>query len=878
MLLSRGLPIADIFPCHSVGSDVVEDDIMYFHELLELDDVPKDEKVLDCELVEETVDYVAAIRESDYDPLKILAKDLDRKQLKAIISDLFTYRKFPEQIVQMTDAELERELTKQNPSLKAMYKDLLRAEFKRPSDVIIVAKHIYKNFLDRQKNAVLSAQMKGAAQVERVFDHTKLKELLDAYVQCFTNAVQRRRLQDSYYDCKKDISVFQAFKDKLSKHIDSLSKEQSKSKDPDVYTTPKADEDALVAKSAALLEMRLLHDCEVTTTFLVDEIIQQDLWSEQGFLHLTKDTFPVDRVVTPKVKHLSQLDHAAWRKYQANPEQPELTETQKAERVLEIEDEGEEEEQEEDLDHSSSSSEDLDISEVTESPEQVAHLSPNVDIEEFLEACQPLVGHEDFKEDYPLKDFYQHRQQYIYDCPTITRFDHLLANGPLIELYNDFYAMTDKNTKPLVFGWPKKSESQSGESSLRIQEQTETVAPMVTSTPVSNRDQDATRVVLFENEPLVSIKQQLLGKKKSSLVRQDAVAQDLDSDEFNFSIPVAQVSPKEEEGNEALYKAQLRELKRKQESQEQLESKMDYLGNTFNELRRNTIHTAAAYTDDRQKQFESLFETVHAVQVDDVDNYALAQQQKVLAVLTDLVGCMECMNFEPDTEGREDLLDLVVHKVRSYVLHDDLVEQKHRLCERLKLLNDQYQERLTFVQNIDERRQILEDTKGQPVDPRGISPPPEGTEDLPPDHEEEGWEYKVSISDAHPPYRKEFLLKNIRNKKEAFCKNPYELGVFKYFKVKLRLKPDHKVVTQKYRSFHPKDEPVVESAIDKLVKQTAVRPSISGWASNLVLVRRKLNNGKIKARICYDGRAVNMQLQTVAWMSLSKRSFRCSTC
>ena len=60
-------------------------------------------------------------------------------------------------------------------------------------------------------------------------------------------------------------------------------------------------------------------------------------------------------------------------------------------------------------------------------------------------------------------------------------------------------------------------------------------------------------------------------------------------------------------------------------------------------------------------------------------------------------------------------------------------------------------------------------------------------------------------------------------------------------------------IKQRYRRFPPPMREEISKAIDKLVKQGIIEPSLSSWSSPLVPVRKK--NGKL--RICVDFRAIN---------------------
>ena len=180
--------------------------------------------------------------------------------------------------------------------------------------------------------------------------------------------------------------------------------------------------------------------------------------------------------------------------------------------------------------------------------------------------------------------------------------------------------------------------------------------------------------------------------------------------------------------------------------------------------------------------------------------------------------------------------------------------------------DEQEDETQLFVQDMQERKEILADTGGHAIMPRGIEPLPAGSLDRNIEElRDPNWWKKVQVGKLSEPQRQQ-MYELVQRHPEAFSKSPLELGSFKYFKVDLRMKPGYKVVSQRYRQIHPKDEAVVQQSIDKLLLQGAIRPSQSNWSSNLVLVRRKLNNGQTKVRVCWDARGTNSQVSPINWV------------
>ncbi len=168
------------------------------------------------------------------------------------------------------------------------------------------------------------------------------------------------------------------------------------------------------------------------------------------------------------------------------------------------------------------------------------------------------------------------------------------------------------------------------------------------------------------------------------------------------------------------------------------------------------------------------------------------------------------------------------------------------------------EEKAHFIHDNEERKRILEDTQGILPEPYGIE-----LEEAKPG---EWWQH-VPV-DHLPRHQRRKLLAVLRKYPEAFAKTEDEVGRFKYFSVKLPLKEGYKVQTDKYRAIPDKDSAELQKLIDKLLRQGVVRPSQSQWASNLVLVKRKIGD-KIKYRMCFDARRVNQEIVPISWPNQS---------
>jgi hypothetical protein len=170
---------------------------------------------------------------------------------------------------------------------------------------------------------------------------------------------------------------------------------------------------------------------------------------------------------------------------------------------------------------------------------------------------------------------------------------------------------------------------------------------------------------------------------------------------------------------------------------------------------------------------------------------------------------------------------------------------------------------VALIHDKEERRRILEGTDGKLPSPQGYDLQDPAVKET---DTREWWEH-IDLKHLSPT-RQTKILRLVKNYKDAFAKSPYEIGTFRYFKARLPEKPDAKPSCDRQFNMNPEQQDAARTAIDQMIQIGCVKPSQSHYAANLVMVKRILNDGKIKYRAAFDARRLNGGLLASRWPNL----------
>lgn len=161
------------------------------------------------------------------------------------------------------------------------------------------------------------------------------------------------------------------------------------------------------------------------------------------------------------------------------------------------------------------------------------------------------------------------------------------------------------------------------------------------------------------------------------------------------------------------------------------------------------------------------------------------------------------------------------------------------------------EERVNFIHDRDERGAFLEGkTDGLP------SPSAHEPLDDIETGSEHSWMKNIEhehLTEARWQALKEVLVRNA----DAFVQHQADIGCCRFFKATLPLKPGTGFLYNKPRQLPMKHREIAEKAIQELLAQGVIRPSMSPHATNIVVVKKKALNGEVQHRVCVDLRMVN---------------------
>jgi hypothetical protein len=188
------------------------------------------------------------------------------------------------------------------------------------------------------------------------------------------------------------------------------------------------------------------------------------------------------------------------------------------------------------------------------------------------------------------------------------------------------------------------------------------------------------------------------------------------------------------------------------------------------------------------------------------------------------------------------------------------------VCARKVAKNGNYSERIALIHDKEERKRILDGTDGIWPSPQGYDVKDKVMETQETEQTESWWK---AIKVAHlSSSRANKLITLVRKYSDAFAKSPYEIGTFRYFKAKLPAVPGTKPTFDKQFTMNREQQEAARTAIDQMIQIGCVKPSQSHYAANLVMVKRVLNDGKIKYRAAFDARRLNGGLLASRWPNL----------
>ena len=160
---------------------------------------------------------------------------------------------------------------------------------------------------------------------------------------------------------------------------------------------------------------------------------------------------------------------------------------------------------------------------------------------------------------------------------------------------------------------------------------------------------------------------------------------------------------------------------------------------------------------------------------------------------------------------------------------------------------------IKYVHDKEERKHLLDGTgEGFPTPPAPDSIHPDANLDNDP----EAWLKDVEHSHLSDPQWIK-LKKVLLDHSAAFSKSKTEIGCCNYFRVELPLKPGTGYLYNKPRPLPYKHREIAAQHISELLAKGVIRPSNSPHATNVVVVKKKAQNGVVSHRMCVDLRQVN---------------------